>query len=67
MGIGIVNTFAYVFYWAMLPDFSGGFTRKDGEPISPTFVSNITEAVMEEVRQWQNRPLDAIYPIVYVD
>ena len=35
--------------------------------VSPTFISNITEAVMEEVRQWQTRPLDAVYPIVYVD
>ena len=35
--------------------------------VSPTFISNITEAVMEEVRQWQTRPLDAIYPLVYVD
>jgi putative transposase len=38
-----------------------------GVEISPTFISNITEAVMDEVRQWQNRPLDAIYPIVYLD
>lgn len=38
-----------------------------GVKASPTFISNITEAVMEEVRQWQNRPLDALYPIVYVD
>jgi putative transposase len=27
----------------------------------------LTEEVMEEVRQWQNRPLEALYPIVYVD
>ena len=38
-----------------------------GVEVSPTFISNITEAVMEEVRQWQTRPLDALYPIVYVD
>jgi putative transposase len=35
--------------------------------VSPTFISNITEAVMDEVRQWQNRPLDSVYPIIYVD
>ena len=35
--------------------------------VSPPFVSNITGAVMEEVRQWQNRPLDALSPIVYGD
>ena len=38
-----------------------------GVEVSPTFISNITEAVMDEVRQWQNRPLAAVYPIVYVD
>ena len=38
-----------------------------GVEVSPTFISNITEAVMDEVRQWQNRPLDSVYPIVYVD
>ena len=38
-----------------------------GVEVSPTFISNITEAVMDEVRQWQNRPLEQVYPIVYVD
>jgi len=38
-----------------------------GVEVSPTLISNVTEAVMEEVRAWQNRPLDAIYPIVYLD
>ena len=32
-----------------------------------TLVSKITNAVIEEVTEWQNRPLDAIYPIVYLD
>jgi transposase-like protein len=27
----------------------------------------VTEAVMDEVRQWQSRPLESVYPIVYVD
>jgi putative transposase len=35
--------------------------------VSPTLISNVTEAVMEEVKTWQNRPLDAVYPIVYLD
>jgi putative transposase len=34
---------------------------------SPTLISNVTEAVMDEVCQWQTRPLEPIYPIVYVD
>ena len=35
--------------------------------MSPTLISNVTEAVMEEVKTWQSRPLDAVYPIVYLD
>jgi putative transposase len=35
--------------------------------VSPTLISNVTEAVMEEVRQWQSRPIESVYPIVYVD
>jgi putative transposase len=30
-------------------------------------ISNVIEEVMEEVKSWQSRPLDAIYPIVYLD
>ena len=35
--------------------------------VSPTLISNVTDAVMEEVKSWQSRPLDAVYPIVYLD
>ena len=35
--------------------------------VSPALVSKVTDAVMEQVVEWQNRPLDAIYPIVYLD
>ena len=35
--------------------------------VSPALISNVTEAVMEEVRAWQSRPLEAVYPIVYLD
>jgi putative transposase len=35
--------------------------------VSPTLISNVTDAVIEEVRAWQARPLDAVYPIVYLD
>jgi len=38
-----------------------------GVEVSPTLISNVTDAVVEEVRAWQNRPLDAVYPIVYMD
>jgi len=35
--------------------------------VSAALISNATEAVAEEVNAWQNRPLDAVYPIVYFD
>lgn len=35
--------------------------------VSPTLISKVTEAVMDEVIEWQSRPLDAVYPIVYLD
>ncbi len=35
--------------------------------VSPGLISNVTEAVMEEVTQWQARPLEALYPIIYLD
>jgi putative transposase len=35
--------------------------------VSPTLISNVTEAVMEEVKIWQSRPVDTVYPIVYLD
>jgi putative transposase len=35
--------------------------------VSPTLISNVTEAVLEEVRAWQARPLEPVYPIVYLD
>src|SRR5215469_13508982 len=35
--------------------------------VSPALISNVTEAVMDEVRQWQSRPLEPVYPIIYVD
>ena len=38
-----------------------------GIEVSPALVSQVTEAVQEEVRAWQSRPLEAIYPIVYLD
>lgn len=38
-----------------------------GTEVSPTLISTVTEAVMDEVKAWQSRPLDALYPIVYLD
>jgi putative transposase len=38
-----------------------------GVEVSPALISNVTEAVLEEVQLWQSRALDAVYPIVYMD
>ena len=38
-----------------------------GVEISPSLISEVTDAVIEEVQQWQNRPLEPLYPIVYLD
>ena len=38
-----------------------------GVDVSPALISTVTDAVADEVKIWQNRPLDAIYPIVYMD
>jgi putative transposase len=35
--------------------------------ISPTLISNVTASVLEEVTAWQTRPLEALYPILYLD
>ena len=35
--------------------------------VSPDLISSVTDSVLEEVRAWQNRPLDAVYPIVFMD
>jgi putative transposase len=38
-----------------------------GVDVSPSLISNVTDAVLDEVRAWQSRPLDAVYPILYLD
>lgn len=42
-------------------------TEMYGVDVSPTLISNVTDAVIEDVRAWQSRPLDKVYPIVYLD
>jgi len=39
----------------------------DGVDVSHTLISNVTEAVEQERKLWQNRSLDALYPIVDLD
>ena len=38
-----------------------------GVEVSPSLISTVTDSVLDEVRQWQARPLDAVYPILYLD
>lgn len=38
-----------------------------GVEVSPTLISDVTDAVLDEVRAWQARPLDVSYPILYLD
>ncbi len=38
-----------------------------GTDVSPTLISTITDAVLDDVRLWQSRPLEAVYPILYFD
>jgi putative transposase len=56
--------------------YAGGMTVRDiqhhlastvGTELSHETISKITDAVLEEVKAWQSRPLEAIYPIVYFD
>lgn len=35
--------------------------------VSPDLISTITDAVLEEVRDWQTRPLDRVYPVIFLD
>lgn len=38
-----------------------------GVDVSPDLISKVTDAVWDELEEWRNRPLDAVYPIVYID
>lgn len=35
--------------------------------VSPTLISRVTDAVLDDAKSWQNRPLDPVYPVVYLD
>lgn len=38
-----------------------------GTEVSPSLISSVTDAISDEVKAWQSRPLDPIYPIVHLD
>ena len=43
------------------------FKEMYGADVSASLISKVTDAVIEQVVEWQSRPLDAVYPIVYLD
>ncbi len=56
--------------------YAGGMTVRDiqhhlaetiGTELSHETISNVTEAVAEQVKAWQARPLEAFYPVIYLD
>jgi transposase-like protein len=60
----------------ILSMYARGLTTRDiqaqlqelyGVEVSPTLISNVTDAVLDEVKLWQSRPLDHVYPIIYLD
>ena len=48
-------------------DIPGHLEEIYGVEVSPGLVSSVTEAVTEEVKTWQCRPLNDVYPILYLD
>ncbi|HBB6657762.1 TPA: IS256 family transposase [Salmonella enterica] len=48
-------------------EITAAFKELYDADVSPALISKVTDAVMEQVIEWQNRPLDAVYPIVYLD
>src|SRR5262245_31374411 len=48
-------------------DIAAHLQRVYSTEVSADTVSRVTDAVLEEVKAWQCRPLDEVYPIVYID
>jgi putative transposase len=48
-------------------DIARHLDRSMGVEVSADTVSRITDGVLDEVKAWQHRPLEAVYPVVYVD
>src|SRR5215203_7040485 len=48
-------------------EIQGHLRELYGIEVSPDLVSAVTDAVLDEVADWQNRPLEALYPLVFLD
>ena len=48
-------------------EIQGHLRELYGLDVSPDLISAVTDAVLEEVTEWQNRPLEALYPLIFFD
>jgi len=48
-------------------DIQGHLKELYGVEVSPDLISTVTDSVMQEVAEWQSRPLAEVYPILYLD
>ena len=48
-------------------DIRAALAEMYGVEVSPDLISRATNAVVDELRAWQNRPLESVYPVVYID
>ncbi len=48
-------------------EIQGFLLEMYGIEVSPDFISTVTDAVIDEVREWQQRPLEPMYPVVFFD
>src|SRR3954463_4196551 len=48
-------------------EIQGHLLELYGTEVSPDLISRVTDAVLDEVREWQNRPLEPVYPVVFFD
>jgi putative transposase len=48
-------------------EIQGHLAELYGADVSPDLISRVTDAVLDEVREWQNRPLDPVYPVIFFD
>jgi len=50
-----------------LRDISAQLQELYGAEVSASLISEVTDTVLEEVKAWQSRPLETVYPVVYLD
>src|SRR5215471_1949997 len=48
-------------------EIQGHLAELYGAEVSPDLISRVTDAVLDEVREWQSRPLDPVYPVIFFD